>query len=326
MDKNVSTFLGRPLRLSKRHTDIRLPLDLSDEELTSDGQTLELACSELDADGWNTKGKYNRASWHRIRFTSASFREDILDFALSKIDSCVERQLLSISERIRSSWEAFPSHLRYWASCWEEGVKSGHCFMLVVVYLTHWYNEFMIQKLLDYQPLTSNLGLLRVSMDMLSTALTLGSLRDRTYDVHRDFLHTVLIFGIPTASVLATALQEQHRMGGNFPASISRSEIIRTLSVLINHLETAAHLDAGARPGDGNDNLCLRAARTFTKVIDKVLDEGPTVPNANVISETEDLSLDLDFFTAGIDGLNGVDGLAGTLYDGVDWAAFGFAQ
>lgn len=210
--------------------------------------------------------------------------------------------------------------------------------MLVVVYLTHFYNEFMIQKLLDHQPLTSNQALLRVSLDLLTTALTLGSIRDRTYDVMRDFLHTILLFGVPTASVLATALQEQHQTGAHFPPTISRSEIIRTLSVLISHLDNAAHLDSGTRMGDGNFNLCRKAAKTFTKVIDAVLDPQPSVNVETIgedkrgeteqnisISEELDAGLDLlDFFGApGLEVFNGMDVMAGSLYDGVDWNAVG---
>jgi hypothetical protein len=63
-DKTVSTFLGRPLRISKKHTDIKLPLDLSDEDLTSDDAIFQMACQSLGEDGWNLNGRYYRASWN----------------------------------------------------------------------------------------------------------------------------------------------------------------------------------------------------------------------------------------------------------------------
>lgn len=62
-DKAISTFLGRPIRISQRHTDISMPLDVSDEELVSERATLDTAMATLDKDGWNTKGRYLRASW-----------------------------------------------------------------------------------------------------------------------------------------------------------------------------------------------------------------------------------------------------------------------
>ena len=62
-DKSISTFLGRPIRVSKRHTDIILPFDLADNVVTGDKEALEAAIQVLDSDGWNTQGQWLRASW-----------------------------------------------------------------------------------------------------------------------------------------------------------------------------------------------------------------------------------------------------------------------
>ena len=205
--------------------------------------------------------------------------------------------------------------------------------MLCVVHLTHWYNEFMIQKLLDYSPLTLNTALLRVSVDLLSNTLALGTIRDRSYDVHRDMLHCVLLYAVPAASVLATALREQHHTGQHFPAGVSRSEIIRMLSVLISHLDAAAHMEnSGAGHGEANYNLCRKASKVFTKVIDTVLDP-KTVEEITPASDQLGLDLGLDLFSgAGLDGFEGMDfpGLGGGLGANgngadacVDWGALG---
>jgi len=178
--------------------------------------------------------------------------------------------------------------------------------MLSIIHLTHWYNEFMIQKLLDYSPLTLNTALLRVSVDLLCNTLTLGRIRDRSYDVQRDMLNALLLFGVPAASVLATALREQHRTGQQFPAEISRAEIIRMLSVLISHLDSAAHMEnSGARHGEANYNLFRKASKIFTKVIDTVLDTRPA-EEVTPASAQLGLDLDLDIFSgAGLDGFEG---------------------
>ncbi|KAF3053871.1 hypothetical protein E8E11_011458 [Didymella keratinophila] len=297
-DKAISTFLGRPIRISKRHTDMPLPQDLRDDELTGSSADLDLAIRALDANGWNTRGQHLRASWMRLRHISSRLREEILDFSLLPVDSAAESALLSISARVRSEWESIPSHMRYWKKCWEESYPSSVCLMLVVIHLTHWYNEFMIQKLLDYTPLTSNAGMLRVSVDLLSNVLALGAIRDRRYDVHRDLLHCILLFGIPSASVLATALRQQQQSFQPFPSGISRSEIVRMLSVLINHLDASAHLEnSGARAGEANYNLCRKASKIFTRVIDQVLD-----PKPSEATPTNSDGLDL-----GIEGEIGLD-------------------
>jgi hypothetical protein len=188
--------------------------------------------------------------------------------------------------------------------------------MLVIIHLTHWYSEFMIQKLLSPTPLTSHAALLRVSTDLLCNVLTLGTIRDRSYDVHRDLLHCILLFGVPAASVLATALREQHATSAPFPPDISRSEIVRMLSVLISHLDAAAHVEnSGARQGEANYNLCRKASRIFTKVIDAVLDSKPGVgvtPNSADEGMFGDVDEGWDF--RGFEG-PGLDGFEGTMME-----------
>ncbi|KAF2658901.1 hypothetical protein K491DRAFT_236581 [Lophiostoma macrostomum CBS 122681] len=351
-DKNIATFLGRPPRLSKRHTDIRLPLDLPDADLTAPPETLAAAIGELDAQGWNVKGQYNRASWIRLRYASAGIREEILEYSHTPqpLSLAARRALQELSAQVRTSWDAMPKHFRYEPSVWERGdVQNGVCLMLVVVYLTHFYNEFMIQRLLleggasgsgsgagdgdqdgngsgngsgsgsgsgqTQSQLTTHAPLLRVSIDLLAATLTTGISRDRTYDSHRDFLGVVVLFGIPSAGVLAQALQEQHSKtlyhahtstptntttlsssgSGNsfsFPPGISRAEIIRLLSVLISHLDVLGKMDSGAKTVDGNYSIWSKAAGVFTRVIDVVLDEravvppGPLLPGRNTNTDT----------------------------------------
>jgi hypothetical protein len=222
-------------------------------------------------------------------------------------------------------------------------MPSTVCLMLIIVHLTHWYNEFMIQKLLDYTPLTSNTPLLRVSIDLLSNVLTLATVRDRTYDVHRDLLHCILLFGVPAASVLATALRQQHATSQPFPPDISLSEIVRMLSVLISHLDAAAHVEnSGARQGEANYNLCRKASKIFTKVIDAVLEARSSAGGSGtgVTPSSDALGLDFDFESfsgPGLDGFESLEfsglgplGLSGTLGsgggvggEGIDWSAVG---
>lgn len=321
-DKTLSTFLGRPLRLSKRHTDMKMPLNLDDDDIMAGDETLDRAIAALDENGWNTERRYLRTSWIRLRYISATCREEILDVALSKVDENVERQLLDISRRIQESWDNFPQHLRYWPDCWNEIASPYVCLMLVIAHQTHWYNEFIVRKLLDQgqTPITSNLELLRVSVSLLSTTLTLGTIRDRLYDIHKEFLMEVILCGIPSASVLATALQEQHRTNAPFPPSISRAEMIRMLSVLISHLEAAEHLDSSsARPGEANYNLCKKACKAFTKIVDHVLEPRAEEITPNTADAVLDLNLDM-FSAPVLDGFEGMEFAAGD--DGnIDWGA-----
>ncbi|KAL4996596.1 hypothetical protein BDV10DRAFT_195781 [Aspergillus recurvatus] len=85
-DKNIATFFGRPPRISWRHSDCKVPLDISEEALLGDEQGLERAMAELDSEGWNANATYRRASWYRLRFLVSSFREEILELSLRPLD------------------------------------------------------------------------------------------------------------------------------------------------------------------------------------------------------------------------------------------------
>ncbi|KAL4743259.1 hypothetical protein BDV11DRAFT_215390 [Aspergillus similis] len=85
-DKNIATFFGRPPRVSWRHSDCELPLDISEEALLGDEQGLERAMAELDSEGWNMNTTFRRASWYRIRYLVSSFREEILELSLRPLD------------------------------------------------------------------------------------------------------------------------------------------------------------------------------------------------------------------------------------------------
>ena len=52
-DKSLSTFLGRPPRIRLQYPDIRPPLDISDESLMAEGQTLDAVLLSIDKNGWN---------------------------------------------------------------------------------------------------------------------------------------------------------------------------------------------------------------------------------------------------------------------------------
>lgn len=282
LDKGTSTFLGRPNLLNKRYTDVTLPGDLSDEEICAPPEILALAISNLDENGWNTDSRYFRSSWIRIRYRSSQFREEILDLSLAKLDNDSEHKLMDISRRIRESWDEIPPHLRYRNSCWEEAIPTSVCFMLLIIYLTHFYNDFMVHKLLSPpSPSAPSATLLSLSLTLLTSVLGLSrSLRDRSYDILRDCLHATIVFGVPSASVLASALQAQQRTRQPFPGDISRAEVIRTLAVLISHLESASHIDfAGTRRAGGDYGVCRKAARLFARIVDGVL-EGEGVVSA----------------------------------------------
>ena len=83
IDKVIVAFTGRPPLLSGRYCSTPLPLDLSDEDLLGDEESLAKAVEELDENGWNTRGKVYPSTLLRARVISSFIQDEILEIALN---------------------------------------------------------------------------------------------------------------------------------------------------------------------------------------------------------------------------------------------------
>lgn len=81
-DKNMSTVMGRPPRLPHRYCDAALPLDLPDEDLFREKESLQSVIQSLDDNGWNCDGKVYPATLMRMRHILSSLREQVLELSL----------------------------------------------------------------------------------------------------------------------------------------------------------------------------------------------------------------------------------------------------
>jgi chromatin structure-remodeling complex subunit RSC3/30 len=93
MDKGLSTFVGRPPRMSWRYIDIELPLDMKFEDIVRGPEIQNIAPFKFDKDGWNTNGIVTRASYLRASFTLGYIRESILELFLSTQAENLETRL-----------------------------------------------------------------------------------------------------------------------------------------------------------------------------------------------------------------------------------------
>jgi hypothetical protein len=80
LDKYIATLFDLPPRLSRHFSDVTLPLDLSQDELLVERIGSEEALRRVDRDGWSKSGKHTNSTWVRLRYTLASFREEILEY------------------------------------------------------------------------------------------------------------------------------------------------------------------------------------------------------------------------------------------------------
>ncbi|KAE8401934.1 hypothetical protein BDV37DRAFT_167924 [Aspergillus pseudonomiae] len=296
LDKSIATFLGRPPRISLRHSDCRLPLDLHDSSLEADQSNMELALQRLDSDGWNTQGSLHRSTFLRQRFLVSTFREEILEVSLETQNRRTAEKLRDISMRCNQTWDSMPKQLHYSTDSRDENISNTTRMMLIVSYLAYLYNDFLIQRLLVQQDPEAYSALLDVSSTILSTVLDFCAMREDMVDLRPDFMWTNLLYGFPSAAVLIKALQKQARTGRPIPYQGSRSESIRHLSVFISHLESMA------RPGAANQELFHRASKIFSSIIDEVLEPRVAVtlpgPEIDILADSGTCMIendDLDF-------------------------------
>jgi hypothetical protein len=110
-DKYVSTYLGRPPRISYRHCIIQLPADLSDDEVCGDQATLTSAISRLD-NGYARSGRLYRATMRRAQIAHFINLEEILEIVLGNPHSSIDSRVEEIRARVQQSGEEMPAFLR----------------------------------------------------------------------------------------------------------------------------------------------------------------------------------------------------------------------
>jgi hypothetical protein len=87
-DKYVATLFGRPPRLSYKYCDFAPPLDLSDNQLFLDEQSLQVVLNGLDSEGWNCQGHFYPATVIRMRHILSTLGDKMLELSLgSRIPS-----------------------------------------------------------------------------------------------------------------------------------------------------------------------------------------------------------------------------------------------
>lgn len=82
IDKVAASFSGRPPLLSRKYMLTPLPLDLSDETLMSDPETIAEAVEALDENGWNRKGERSASTIVRARAKLARVKDEVMEVAL----------------------------------------------------------------------------------------------------------------------------------------------------------------------------------------------------------------------------------------------------
>lgn len=88
-DKNMAMFLGRPPRLQDQFCETDMPLDLEDESLVLDSESVTEVLSRLSPDGWGNgsiceNGNIRPVTAVRVRYMIAKLRERVVSLFVGK--------------------------------------------------------------------------------------------------------------------------------------------------------------------------------------------------------------------------------------------------
>ncbi|PPJ50927.1 hypothetical protein CBER1_06536 [Cercospora berteroae] len=251
-----------------RYSDTVWPLNLDDHELLGDPGTLQEARSKLTADGWNPDGLYCSTTWCRMRYMASVIQEMIIVHDYQPLTDASTRELLMLYDQLNTFWDSIPQTLRYKPEVWHTTIPPRQCLMLAVVYLLHLQSNFRIhRKLMRSDPVHAEKALEFASL-IVGTVNHLSQVRDRSVFLRFDNSYVMLDYGLSAAAMMVEAVS---RKGvPSWPQSISRSKLIRELSVLVSNLESIC------QPGESNYAVCTRAARKLSRALDEILDPDAT--------------------------------------------------
>ncbi|KAJ6178829.1 hypothetical protein N7519_009290 [Penicillium mononematosum] len=306
LEKMFGLVFNLPPRITSRYVDVKLPLDLSDDEIFAQTpEELEKAKGRLTEDGWNTDGKLRAATYARLRYILSQFREGIVEYHFQASQTADSVQLRDLSSQCRQTWDNLLPHLRYTQDCWESDMPLTTCYMHAKIHLAYLQIHFQIYHLLGEDSSSPLPELLDVSANILETVVQMGISRRKGAFTFNDLPEILLSCGLPSAAVLSTALENITQGPSRIlPSSIKTSAVIRNLSVLSSQLESVAS------SRERNQAFCLQAAKAITEKLDKILDKfatskfqaTPDVATSTGVSPMSVLTPDIDSSFAGGDG------------------------
>lgn len=178
IDKELATFLGRPPRISCRHIDVDLPLDITYDELLAEPDIRDAAIAQLNQDGWNTRGIITRTTFVRAMYKIGQVRELVLELSLNSHREDLEKKILDITNIATKIRSQLPPRLR--TVNYSDGVtpwESESNLMALCFHLECLYNELIMQRILVKRTGHESQKLRSIAHEMLNTLLLVNGNR-----------------------------------------------------------------------------------------------------------------------------------------------------
>ncbi|KAL5381318.1 hypothetical protein DPSP01_007309 [Paraphaeosphaeria sporulosa] len=286
-DKYSAIYNGRPPRLTRSYCMLQSPLDLTDEQLMSEGPDLELALHSLDDEGWNSSARIQRSTFARLFMPNSLLAEEILEVSLGNLPHDeVIRRAADIERRAIELQASLPEFLRIDDQPFLE-LKRPPIELIYMAYirLDSLNHHFLLQRTLIKKIGADNSKLLSIAQDMFSFVVLLVNHINVLRDFQLDVIQLLTMDGIPPAAIIAMELlhQDQNPTSASALANpLPRSRTIQDLSVFVACLGTV-------KPFTNGSNSCIRGRKFLKKILDTILDP-PPVRLTTDDSSTQNLS------------------------------------
>ncbi|OJK01999.1 hypothetical protein ASPACDRAFT_24719 [Aspergillus aculeatus ATCC 16872] len=288
MDKELATSLGRPPRICSRYCHLPLPLDISYEEMVFPGTTEETALLKLDADGWNTEGRFTVGVKLRVVLMTSLLRESTLELSLSPGIRNLTAKVEDLIQECRKMQQGLPTFMRWSAEeaatgAYHSTQDEGRAF----AHIEFTYQEFLLHRILLKRLGVTSLGLIESAVVILTTLLDIIAMQARSGKSAINMSWDLCYMGLPAAGVLTSQLlagrnsQIPPSSPPPLPANF-RSRAVQKLSVFVSHLTSLVRND------DGNYEVAQKGAKFIRWALDQVLSP-PQVPHPAVWNEDPDL-------------------------------------
>ncbi|KAF5492521.1 Pyrrolocin cluster transcription factor fsdR [Colletotrichum siamense] len=296
IDKVVSSITGRPPLLSRRYMLTPPPLDLKDDYLVADEETLSRAVASLDSNGYNTDGAAYSITFWRARAQLMIIRDEIFEISLGVEGATSAETLYALKNRELQAAADMPSVLQFReADVRDPDVSTDMLYPRILMRLEHLQNLFFIERLLRRHGCANEKDLLAVSYDLTTTTMLFWTNMDGLAMVYEDFKWLVMAYAAPGGGILClellkptVTLNEPNGITSANGESVTRSSIVQLLSLLVGFLNWVS-------PKEANGNICANCKIIVQRVLDQVLNVAPNRDGPLADFLEWDFSTHLDF-------------------------------
>ncbi|KXH27472.1 hypothetical protein CSAL01_07407 [Colletotrichum salicis] len=277
LDKVGSAITGRPPALSRRYILTPMPLDIRDDCLLCDDETINKAVRSLDKSGWNPDGALNSVTFWRARYKLMLIRDEIFEVALGPEAAISVEVLLALKAKEFAAAPEMPAIMRFQESDIRNPSLTGQMFHVrLLMQLEHLQNLFFIERLLHRQDCSNKRDLLSVSYEMTATTLLFWTDMHSLGVLCEDFKWLVMAYAAPGGGILCLELLKPTLTLANsgVPVTdsngkvITRSGIVQVLSLLVGFLKWVS-------PSEAPGSICASTMAIVQQVLDEALNGAP---------------------------------------------------